>query len=297
MSYLKLLYRRRTRLTYWIEEVKKTLSPVTAHSYNGLIKHLLLYEERWGIKDPRLSHIGLNYCQGFARYLAQADNARTQIPRPLSINTQKKLLIQLETILNKAVRSGLLPSNPCSELDFSFKKTLPKRHYLTHEEIQRLQHTRCRNEIIKNAFLFSCFCGLRWSDIKSLEWEDIQAYGPRWAISKQMVKTGEWVFLPLSESAQSFLPPKNNCGIVFSLPTPAWVNAVIREWALLAGIQKKVTFHTARHSFATLLLTVGADIYTTSKLLGHTRLSTTQIYAQIMDEKKRRTVMLLDELL
>ena len=194
MSYLKLYYYNRIRLTRWIEEMKGTLSQGTADSFNGLKKHLTQYEEVWGIKDPYLSHIGQSFCQKFALYLSKADNARTRSPRPLSPNTQKKLLTQLETVLNKAVRNGLIPSNPCSELDFTLKTTSPKRIYLTYEEIQKLLLTRCRNETVKNAFLFSCFCGLRWSDVKSLQWEDIQTDAPLWIIC---TNTNYINFLPI----------------------------------------------------------------------------------------------------
>ena len=83
---------------------------------------------------------------------------------------------------------------------------------------------------------------------------------------------------------------------VFDLPSVVAANGDIKRWARKAGISKNVSFHTARHTFATLLITQGADLYTTSKLLGHTNISTTQIYASIVDEKKWRAVRLLDKL-
>ena len=120
-------------------------------------------------------------------------------------------------------------------------------------------------------------------------------------IAKRTIKTGEWVFNPLNEEAKSFLPlPASGAkgeDLVFDLPTAAAANADLKRWMAVAGIEKKVTFHTARHTFATLILTLGADIYTTSKLMGHSNIATTQIYAKIVDEKKANAVNLMNGIL
>ena len=83
---------------------------------------------------------------------------------------------------------------------------------------------------------------------------------------------------------------------IFELPHSTTLGRVIDRWAKEAGITKHVTFHCARHTFATLELTMGADLYTVSKLLGHTSVSTTQIYAKIVDQKKKEAVNLLNDL-
>ena len=112
-----------------------------------------------------------------------------------------------------------------------------------------------------------------------------------------MQKTKAPIYLPLSPEALRWMPERGNKSSqdnVFDLPSAAAVNVLIKPWAKAAGINKHFTFHTARHTFATMMLTLGADIYTVSKLLGHTKVETTQIYAKIINKKKDDAVSLID---
>ena len=145
------------------------------------------------------------------------------------------------------------------------------------------------------AFLFSCFCGLRISDIKTLKWGELKSYSDGLAIEKLQVKTGQQITVPLSANALEWLPSKGEAkdeSLVFSLPSYFSINRCVKKWAKEADIKKDVTFHIARHTFATTLLTLGADIYTTSKLLGHQNIRTTQIYAEVVNKKKVEAVNL-----
>ena len=246
-----------------------------------------------------LDQVDKDFCTAFAGYLQSARNLRVRnVSKPLAESTRKRLFAQFGALLGKAVRSGRLSENPIDLMDRADKpKAVPSaRTYLTLDEIRLLYGCPSGPERVRNAFLFSCFCGLRWSDVKSLTWEDIRSEENHLVIAKQMEKTREWVVIPLNKEAASFLPPKKGT-FVFDLPSSTAANADLKRWARAAGIRKKVTFHTARHTFATLLLTLGADLYTTSKLLGHTNITTTQIYAEIVDEKKSRAVRLMDGLL
>ena len=151
---------------------------------------------------------------------------------------------------------------------------------------------------MKRAFLFSCFCGLRLSDIRNLTWGGLKTDGDsNNAIDIQ--KTGKRIYLTLSPDALHYLPERGEAtdtDTVFNLPTVGCIEEDIEVWRRRAGISKHVTFHTARHTFATMMLTLGADIYTTSKLLGHANIQTTQIYAEIIDSKKREAVNLVSGL-
>jgi integrase len=180
------------------------------------------------------------------------------------------------------------------------KNTPNERVYLTADELRKLIATKCKREDVRNAFLFCCMCGLRWSDVSTLKWEDIHADGDEWKIEKRMIKTSELLYLPLSKEAKNYLPSKElkeSSELVFTLPTLWATERIITDWVKEAKITKHVTFHCARHTFATMMLTQGADLYTTSKLLGHTSVKTTEIYAKIVDQKKVEAVNLLNGLL
>jgi integrase len=147
----------------------------------------------------------------------------------------------------------------------------------------------CEIEIMKKAFLFSALTGLRWSDINKLIWSEIQnskEIGNYIRFTQKKTKGTET--LPFNEDALKLLgkrgAPKDR--VFEGLKYSAWHNLKLQQWAMKAGISKTITFHCARHTYATLQLTLGTDIYTVSKLLGHKDLSTTQIYAKIIDERK-----------
>ena len=163
-----------------------------------------------------------------------------------------------------------------------------------------LEDTPTAGEETKRVYLFMCYCGLRISDVKALRWADINQQGKQWAITIRQQKTQTPVYLPLSDKAREFLPQQGESSaseFVFAhLPTEPAMNRTLKLWAKRAGIEKNLTLHTARHTFATTLLTKGADLYTVSKLLGHSEVATTQIYAKIVDKKKVDAVNLLNEL-
>lgn len=148
------------------------------------------------------------------------------------------------------------------------------------------------------AFLFACFCGLRLSDIKDLKWKDIKSGEDGTVVSKIQVKTQQSIIVPLSANALEWLPDRGDAkgeDLVFTLPSHFSINRSVKKWARDAEIEKNVTFHLSRHTFATTLLTLGADIYTTSKLMGHKNLRTTQIYAEVVNKKKVEAVNLMDK--
>ena len=173
-----------------------------------------------------------------------------------------------------------------------------KREYLTIDEIKLLIDTECPREDVKRAYLFACYCGLRLSDVYALRWKDIILDGEQYRVSIVMKKTTAPIYLPLSRHAVRWLPERNGdddgSRIFVGLPAEPNINKVLAKWVAAAGIAKKITYHTSRHSFATMMLTLGADLYTTSKLLGHANVKTTQIYAKIVDSKKAEAVNLVD---
>lgn len=231
------------------------------------------------------------HCRRWIRYLS--------VTSGLNRSTARRYLQVTNSMFNFAVRRRIIVSNPLIRIDLSEK--IPRqdssREYLTPEELKLLidTHAPGKSQFYKNAFLFACFCGLRFSDINSLCKNDIitDQEGNRY-INVTIIKTGRKLNLPLSAAALRWLPDiENPDGKIFPRMWTPSANAFIAAWTKKAGIKKHVTFHTSRHTFATLLVSQGIDLYTVSRLLGHSNITTTQIYARIVDSVKRNAVNLL----
>ncbi|WP_288351846.1 site-specific integrase [uncultured Alistipes sp.] len=219
----------------------------------------------------------------------------------LSNNSVVSYYGTLRTAINRAYKEGIITVNPTKEFDFASKvrQEPSRREYLTTDELKTLINTECRHEIVKRAFLFSCLCGLRVSDIRKLKWCDLQRSGGRVRIEITMQKTKEPLYLPISDEALKWLPERSEAGdsdFIFPLTHEGTVNDTLQHWAKVAGITKHISFHVARHTHATMMLTLGADLYTVSKLLGHKNIATTQIYAKIVDKKKEEAIGLIPNL-
>ena len=216
----------------------------------------------------------------------------------LSNNSVVSYYGTLRTAINRAYKEGIITVNPTKEFDFASKvrQEPSRREYLTLDELKTLINTECRHEIVKRAFLFSCLCGLRVSDIRKLRWCDLQRSSGRVRIEITMQKTKEPLYLPISDEALKWLPERgeaNGSDFIFPLTHEGTVNDTLQHWAKVAGITKHISFHVSRHTHATMMLTLGADLYTVSKLLGHKNIATTQIYAKIVDKKKEEAIGLI----
>lgn len=302
---------KKTLLVDWMQhyaEIKAKLgqSKSNAVTINNVMLHLIKYK---GDKIT-MAQVDKNFCEGFVLYLANGTTIGTSKPKkigehkekPIAPSTARLYFHTFVTALNEAVRDGVIDKNPTSQLKKEEKKPLKRsgndRGYLEIEEVKKLMETPCNDEQTKMAFLFACFCGLRLSDIKDLKWQDIKYNADSGAVvSKIQVKTRQSIIVPLSANALEWLPDRGKAkdkDAVFDLHSHFTINRSVKRWAKDADINKNVTFHLSRHTFATTLLTLGADIYTTSKLLGHQNLRTTQIYAEVVSKKKVEAVNLMD---
>ena len=171
--------------------------------------------------------------------------------------------------------------------------------YLTLEEVKKLSQTECEYPKIKRAFLFSCLTGLRRSDILKLTWGEVHQQGDFTRIIFRQKKTGGQEYLDITQQAAELMGErgKPNDKVFTDIYSPTCTNEAIKRWVLRAGINKEITFHCARHTFAVLMLDLGTDIYTVSKLLGHKELSTTQIYAKVLDKKKQEAVAMIPKII
>ncbi len=245
-----------------------------------------------------LDQIDKAFCQGYIDYLLSEYKPEG---KNISMSTAVNYYRSFNGALNSAIRDELIKVNPFTRISSSDKIRKPesKREYMTIDEIRSLIATPMGNSNVKSAYLFSCFCGLRISDIKGLQWKNVFCDSGQYRLEVVMQKTKAPIYLPLSPEATCWMPERGNKtgeDYVFDLPTTARINEIIKPWAKEAGISKHFTFHTARHSFATMMLTLGADLYTTSKLLGHTDVRMTQVYAKIVNCKKDEAVNLVNGL-
>ena len=165
-----------------------------------------------------------------------------------------------------------------------------QREYLTIDELNTLAATPCDRPIMKRASLFSALTGMRHSDIQKLKWKEIIKDGEHYRILFTQQKTKGVQYMPISDQAYQLCGERGEPDrLVFEgLQDPSWINKPLERWIKAAGITKHITFHCFRNKYATLQLTNGTDIYTVSKMLGHTKVTTTQIYAKIVDEKKEQ---------
>lgn len=283
-------------LSEWISEFYNIQKARGIHSLRRvayLAKHLSMYG-----KDILLADIDKEYCLGFIEHLRS--DYKKENGECICQKTAFDTLGVLNTALNAAIYAGKLMDNPISKLSASdkFKPLEHKREYLTMEELQKLIDTPCKNNVVKQAFLFACNCGMRYGDIEALTWGEITKSEDHLVVATKMSKTKRVVRVPLPQQAQQWLPKRRaKDKRVFDGLSEYTCCKYLKEWSAQAGItNKKVEFPTARHTYATMLLTLGADIYTVSKLLGHTSIRHTQRYAKIVNKKKDDAIKLLDNL-
>ena len=170
-----------------------------------------------------------------------------------------------------------------------------KRETLTLEEAELLAQTPCENEVLKRAFFFAILTGIRLCDIHELTWGEIQKTSTGWRVDFTQRKTHIVDYLPINEQAYSLCgePGEHDQQIFAGLTGSSWISRPLKKWIAASGIKKHITFHCSRHTFATLQLENGTDIFVVKGMLGHTNVKTTQIYAHIVDKSKRNAAEVL----
>lgn len=281
----------------WMETYKKNQEKRGKKDENQIKVAIRILRDYAG-ERMTLDRIDKAFCQGYIDYLLTEYRPRG---KRVSNFTLKNYYRVLNSALNSAVRAEHIKANPFDLIDKSDKIHLPesKRSYMTIEEVKALIATPMKHEEIKHAYLFSCFCGLRISDVKRLKWKDVFVDSGQYRLAVSMKKTQEPIYLPLSSEALKWMPERGDKtpeDFVFELPSGNEVNRLLKPWAKAAGISKRFSYHTSRHTFATMMLTLGADLYTTSKLLGHADVKMTQVYAKIVNKKKDEAVNLVNGL-
>lgn len=283
---------KRTFLDYFHEKTEeKSDSPKNYGNWTATMIHL----KRCISPNTIFDDIDEKFIKRVRTYFDK--EARTKSDLPLSLNSKYSYFNKFKACLRAAFDEGYLALNYAAKIK-SFEQAESQREYLTFNEVQQLAHTECKYEVLKRAFLFSCLTGLRWSDIHNMTWSEVRDEDDSSRVNFRQEKTDGVEYLYISKQARELLGERkgNRDRVFIGLRYSAVYNNAIVLWCNKAGISKHITFHSARHTNAVLLLENGADIYTVSKRLGHREIRTTAIYAKIVDEKMKEASNLIPEL-
>jgi integrase len=206
--------------------------------------------------------------------------------RPISRNTAANYFAKFRNALKRAYKQGLITVDLHAQVDpIKLKET--HREQLELEELQALVDTPAKSDLIKRAAIFSGLTGLRFSDVKTLTWSEVRGTAGKYHLQFTQEKTEGAEILPISDQAVKVLgkrgEPQQRCfnNLHYSNLRPCF-----KDWMPKAGIEKNITFHSFRHTFATLQLEFGTELLTVSKMLGHKSFKTTLIYTKVKDKMK-----------
>lgn len=265
-------------LDYFYYEVQHRKNTGTNYeSWLSVFRHLEGYVKET-MKRPRIDEVDIMWLENFKAYLL----------KHVSQNSAHTYFNKVKARLYQAERDKIIIDNPAYRVA-SPKQVDTVREYLTKEELQKLVHADFKYPEMKKAFFFSAFTGLRWSDIEKMKWSEIRHDDESgWHIVYKQQKTRETETLPIAKIVRDLLGKAGQPNeLVFkNLTYSARHNIDLQDWITKAGIKKHITFHCARHTYATSLITNGTDILSVSKMLGHRNLKTTEIYTKVIDKLK-----------
>jgi site-specific recombinase XerD len=240
--------------------------------------------EKEGIKTLTMKQLTENIVHRYAEYLSdvsEGEGASSYFKR-------------FKKMIKQALREKVILNNPAADVSIRRDESLVKS-VLTIEEIQMLANTEISNKEVRNAFLFCCFTGLAWIDVKDLKWRHINLRNE--LLTKVRAKTDTETVVTLNKTALTLLPAaKEPKELVFNLPSFTGAGKLLKNWATSAEIGKHLTWHCARHTFATNLIYYKTDVSVVAKLLGHSSLKHVTRYSRIAEELKRNAVNSLPQI-
>ncbi len=265
----------------------------TMKNYYSTERYLIKFlDDKLKLPDIYLKQLDYRFIVDFEYYLRTYQPKKAR--KTCSNNGAMKHLERLMKMVNMAVRLEWIEKDPFRNYKLKFHKT--ERSYLTERELRLIEETTFKGtgyEKVKNVFLFSCYTGLSYIDVKELKTHQLVLGidGNYWIHTKRE-KTNETVKIPLLPKAEGIIEKykedsqKDIIGKLLPVYSNQKTNIYLKVIAKACGIHKHITFHTARHTFATTVtLSNGVPIETVSKMLGHTKLTTTQIYARVLERK------------
>ena len=267
-----------------VDEYYNTGSDSNHQTWKASLKHF----ENFSGGIIQSNNLTNDYIKKYRNYLLNTKTTRNSlIERKLSKNTASTYFKNFIAVLKQAYKQNLIEKNLAEDAEY-IKEEETHREYLTEEELLLLWKSPIKIEKVKHMAVFSALSGLRFVDINNLDWCNI--YNDKhqgYYIQLREEKTKSIKNHPISEEAANILKAQGtNKGLVFGKIEYHQITRPMKDWIEKSGIKKKISFHNFRHSYATLQLANGTDIYTVSKLLGHKNVSTTQIYTKVMDKSK-----------
>ncbi|MDR6460447.1 integrase [Chryseobacterium vietnamense] len=235
-----------------------------------------------------LPFIDLNetLCEEFADYLLSGPGIG-RAKRSIKKNTASAYFHRFKRVLKEAFKKKLICTDLCAIVE-NISPNIPHREFLLLNELQDMANAHCNSELIKRAGLFSAMTGFRYSDVEALKWSQIRGIPGDYYILYNQQKTESAEYYPISDQTVTLLGQRKDLDEnVFAGLKYDHVTKELPKWLKIAGINRRFTFHGFRHTFATLQIAAGTGIYTVSKLLGHKNITTTEIYARIVDSLKK----------
>lgn len=269
-------------------EIGKTRCYASYQKFNVLKKHFVAFlKSRYNRNDLMMNELSYKIISDLENYLLTDGKCKH--------NTVMRMMGNFKTLTIRAMKLGLLKTDPYANYKIHFNKT--DRGFLTDDEIKAIMEHDFplqRLEFVRDIFIFSCFTGLAYIDVAQLTKENIKELDGRLWIMTSRQKTNVPSNVLLLEVPLQIIhkyegvDPK---GRLLPILTNQRMNSYLKEIADLCGIDKNLTFHVARHTFATMAISKGVPIESVSKMLGHTKISTTQIYARITNKKVERDML------
>ncbi len=272
----------------FVEYFRKLANKRKASNHDNWVS-ALNYLEAFTNGSLKFSQLNEKFLNDFKEHLLTTKSRKSN-KTTLSQNSAVSYFNKVKAALKQAYKDGILQTDLNAKVS-PIEQAETRREYLTLDELNKLVKTPCNNDLLKRAALFSALTGLRFSDIQKMVWAELEyTEGQGYCLNFDQKKTKGVEYLPISEQAYSLLgePGEPTAKVFEGLEYSAYHNKHLFQWLGAAGITKDITFHCFRHTFATLQLFNGTDIYTVSKMLGHKDLKTTQVYAKIVDEAKRK---------
>lgn len=272
----------------FIDYIKKIADRRHGSNYQNWIS-AIMYLEHYTNGKLLFKEITLTFVEDYKHFLLNTNSLKRKDTK-LSQNTALSYFTKFKTALKQAFIDEILSADINSRIK-NIKEQETNRTYLTIEELNKLANTECKNDLLKRASIFSALTGLRFSDVKNLSWKNVYKTNDEYYINFIQKKTEGVEYSPISEQAFNLLGErqKDSEKVFNGLKYSAYLNKQLTDWLKDAEITKDITFHSFRHTYATLQLANGTDLFTISKMLGHKNLKTTQIYAKIVNESKKQT--------